>query len=405
VKAVGVFAIKGGVGKTLISINLAYRLREYGRVGLIDADFDNSNFAQFTQFDEAIEVTKDQKLVLPEWNGVKVFSASLLVGRERSVSMTADRYVQMLSDAMEFGDWGRLDYVVIDLPAGSSDVWKGVLSIFANVLLGDLIVTQPCMTDATVKALNVHRYFDIPVVGVVDNMAYFKCSCGQEHYVFGDPDATKKATASFGYEYLGAIPIVPDMPKRLAEGNPIIESKVIDDVAKKISEMEVKSTSFLERIKEGALKAIKHEVEKVLAWFIVRLQKEFDASKIAEETGFTEERPFLLTITDEEGRKVITSVPLRLRKGKLVVLKNPERIDYEIATSFRTLARCVMGKARIRGKVVDFDAWDAWANGDIKVYGTGFTPRAVKVLREVFGDEDFMNELRERYGKVLEKWI
>lgn len=400
-KAVGVFAVKGGVGKTTIAIDLALRLKNYGKVGLLDVDWDNSNFAQFTGFDGKVEVTKDNRIKIPTWMDVKVFSPSLMIGRDRGVSMPVDRYVQMVSDVMEFGDWGQIDYLIIDLPPGSSDVWRGILTIFSNVLLGDLVVSQPGMVDALRKGLHIHKYLDIPVLGVVENMAYVECQCGERIRIFGE-STSKQLSEEQGVRFFGEIPIIVGSRGALSKGE-TLPTAVLDDVAKAIVEGTVKQTSFLERFKESVLTKIKEEVEKILASIIVKIQKEINLSDYAYKYGFTEERPFILTITDEEGRYVLTRIPLQIKDGKLLVLSKPNKVDFEIVASFRTLARCLLGVAKIGGKYVAFNPVDAWLAGDIKVYGTGFTPRALRVI-ELFNSNEVKEQIK-MFEQVLLRWV
>lgn len=404
-KAVGVFSVKGGVGKTLVALNIAHRLSSYGKVGLLDADWDNSNFAQFTNFDGKIKVTKDNKFILPEWNGIKVFSPSLLVGRDKGVSMTEDRYVQMISDVMEFGDWGNLDYMVVDLPGGSSDTWRGVLTIFGEVLVGDVIVIQPLMSDALEKSLQLHKFLDIPVIGVINNMVYLTCPHGDKIYLFGDNNTTKEIVQKYGYEYLGDIPFVVDLPKLVAEGKPFIESEALDYTVKKIVELPIPKTSFIERFKEKLTDAIKSEVEKVLAYFIITFQKDFDVKDVAVKEGFVEQNNVALTITDESMSKPITILVLKLKDGKLIVVSKPEKVDYEIVASFRTLARLIMGKAKRGDQIVDYDPMTAWLVGDIKAYGSGFSVKAMRTFEAIFRNQELINKIREKYGNLLERWI
>jgi MinD-like ATPase involved in chromosome partitioning or flagellar assembly len=318
--------------------------------------------------------------------------------------MTGDRYAQMISDIMEYGDWGNLDYLVIDLPPGSSDIWKSVLSIFANVLLGDVIVVQPSMTDSAIRGLRLHKYYDIPVIGIVENMAYFKCNHDEIYYLFGKSSGEELAK-QFNVPYLGAIPIIPDMNEKIDNGEVFIESEVLDNLAEKITTLEIPKTSFLERLKESVLKTIKEQIERVIAFIIVKTQKEIDAKGVALKYGFTEQRPFALTVTDESKQKIISRLFLKVKDGKLVVLSKPQTVDFEIVASFKTLARMIMGKAKVNGNIVPFDSFDAWACGDVVVYGTGFMPRAVSVLKHVFSDEQFLSEVRSKYGNILEQFI
>lgn len=395
-KAVGVFSTKGGTGKTTIAINLAYRLAKRGATGLLDADIDNSNFAQFVGFDQPVEVVGAKSIKLPVWNGVKVFSMSLVTGL-KGISMTEDRYVQIINDVMQYADWGDLDFLVVDLPPGSSNVWRAILKIFANVLAGDVVVTQPNIVDSFVKAVDVHKYYDIPIIAVVENMAYFECpKCGERHYLFGE---SKVAKAANDFPTL-QIPFLMDVRKGV-----VFEHESLDKLAELVAATEVKKTSFLERVKEAVSKELKEVVVKVLAYVIVKAQKEIDGRELASKYGFTDQKPFVLTVTDESMENVITRVVMRVRDGKLVVLSKPEQAEYEIVASYKTLARIIMGKARVGNTEVPYDPTDAWLKGDVVVYGMGSVPKAIAVLKHVFAEKGFIEDVRSKFAKVLERWI
>lgn len=123
-KVICVSAVKGGVGKTMISLNIARLLkaRNY-KVGLLDADFDNANFAQFTQIDGKVGADPVEGFTLYDWDGVSVFSMSLIAGREKAVSMPAEQYWQFVSDIAHKSSW-NVDYLIVDLPGGGGDVFK-----------------------------------------------------------------------------------------------------------------------------------------------------------------------------------------------------------------------------------------------------------------------------------------
>jgi Mrp family chromosome partitioning ATPase len=397
VKAVGVFSTKGGTGKTTVSLNLAHRLSKHGKTALLDADIDNANFAQFTKLKASIDVTPEKTIILPEWDGIKVFSMSLV--NNKGISMTADRYVQIINDVIQYGDWGEIDYVVIDLPPGSSNMWRAVLKIFAEVLVGDVIVIQPGLYDSLYKAIDLHKYYDIPVLALVENMSYFDCKCGERHLLFGEPLSEDMVK---GYRLLR----LPFRPRNVE--NIIFEHEVFDELARLVLEAEVRKTSFLDRVREALSDELKQAVIKVVAYIITKAQKEYDPKHLmglAEKYGFTEQKTFALTIMDNKMEGVITRVVLRFKDGKIVVVTKPEQIDYEIAASYRSLARAIMGKAKVNGKMVDFDPVDAWLKGEVVVYGMGSVAKAFAVIKALLQEEEFIRDVRARFGWILERWI
>lgn len=404
-KACGIAAVKGGVGKSLISINLAKKLSEFGRTALVDVDVDNSSFLQFSGVKGQIETTKDHQFRPYNWEGIQVFSMSLLAGGERSVSMPGDRYVQIIDDVIERSLWDS-DFYVYDLPGSSSDIFRSVMELSAEYLVGNIIICQPSMVHATKKILNLHEYLEIPVLGLIENMSYFKAGA-IKYYPFGKSTVDEIAK-EYGLEVLGKIPLSREISEGIANGNPLFKGealKPIEVACEKIMTSEIQRPGFLTRIKEKVTGALKTEIEKVLAGVIIGLNKSFDISGMSTRTGFTEQKPFLFVITDESGTKEITRVGLRVTGDSIKVLRNPEDLDFQIATDFTTLARMIMGKAKRKGGYHSFDSWDAYLNGDLRAYGLGHLPRAVKVFREIFGDEEVMKPIRENYQRILERWL
>ena len=102
--------------------------------------------------------------------------------------------------------------------------------------------------------------------------------------------------------------------------------------------------------------------------------------------------------------KVITRIHLKVKDGKIIVLREA-RPEFEIVTDFKTIARLLMGCRKVDGELYGFDVWDAWLNGDIKVYGKGHAPRVIAMLQKVFGDKELTRQIREKYGKILEVFI
>jgi len=410
-KTVAVCAVKGGVGKTIVSLNVARKLKERGHsVGLIDCDVDNSNFANFTGTQAEIKVDAQKRFIPYDWDGIKVFSMSLIAGREKAVSMTGDRYMQILDDVAISSIWGEPDYFVLDLPAGSSDVFRVAMEIFAETLVGNLVVTQPTVIDATKRVLNLHRYLEIPLIGVIENMSHFVCPDHPEPkvwYPFGEGQ-TEKLAEEFGVQILGRIPLSLEVAQGIAKGNPILPDDLSGPIlaaCESLEKAEIPKVGFIERLKQAAEDMVKPKVEKVLAALIVSIGSQFNVGRLRVEKGFTDKRPILFVITDETGNKEITRIPLRLEEDGFVVLQNPEDIDFQIAVSFKTLARVIMAQRRAGKELVPFDPVDAWYMDDVKVYGRGYTPRAVEVFRTVFSDPNVMKPLRDQFGVGLLQWV
>jgi ATP-binding protein involved in chromosome partitioning len=414
-KAVCVCAVKGGVGKTLVALNLAKRLTMEGRTAFIDADLDNSSFSQFTGIDGAIKVDREQRFKPYVWKGMEVFSMSLVTSRDQSVSMTGDRYVQIIDDVVNRSLWDA-EFYVFDMPGGSSDIFKAIMEIAGDHLVGDVIVSQPAMVDSTRKILNLHDYFEIPVLGIIENMSYMKAGAITYH-PFGR--STVKAIAKkFGVPVLGKIPLDRRIATGVHNGDPFLPKDLmepIENAARAVVETDIKRPGFLEKLVHKVTDALRGEVEKVLASVIISANKTFDLNVMRRNTGFTEGKPILFVVTDESGMREITRVGLRVTEDAVKVIPEPredaeyqkwvEKFDFQIVSDFQTLARVIMGRSVRRGREVPFSTWDAWCNGDLKAYGLGYAPRAVNAIRNIFDNDEVMEPIRERFGVLLGRWI
>ena len=414
-KAVCVSAVKGGVGKTLIAMNLANQLAKSGRVALIDADLDNSSFSQFTGIEGVIQIDKEQRFQPFKWEGMEVFSMSLVTARDQSVSMSGDRYVQIIDDVITRSDWDA-DFFVFDLPGGSSDIFRSVIEVVGDYLVGNVIVSQPAMVDSTRKTLNLHEYLDIPVLGIIENMSYLKQGA-ITLYPFGKSTVDDIAQ-EFGVRVLGKIPLDANIAKGFKNGNPFLPEDLLEPIINardSVLNAEIQKPGFLERAVIKVTSVIKAEVEKVMAGLIISANRVFDIQGMRAETGFTENKPVLLVITDKNGDKEITRVGIQVTENSVRVLAEPKndedypewvaKFDFQIVSDFETFARILMGKAKKGKKEIPFSTWDARCNGDLKAYGLGYAPRAVNAIRSIFDNEEVIRPIREKYGAVLLRWI
>lgn len=409
VKTISLVAVKGGVGKTLTTINFARRLADKFnvKVGLVDADFDNANFAQFTNIDAELKIVDSKEYSLYDWDGIQVFSMSLIAGRKKSVSMTGDRYTQMLHDVLNQANW-NVDYFVVDLPSGSSDIFRSVMQLFGDTVAGNIVITQPSMTDALNRVLNLHRYFEIPVLGVIENMSYFRCGkCEEMHYPFGKSDSLD-ITKEFGVDLIGRIPLSQTVSEMIGNGVAMMEPDLlstIDDICQLAIEAPVVKTGIFRKLVVKLEEKIQKIIEGVLIKIIVISNKEMDFKEMRREIGFTERKICRMTITDESMMKELTRVDLRLEDKGIRVIKDVEKPDFEIVLDFKTLSRVVMRKRKINGGIEFFDSWDAWLNGDMKAYGYGYSPKVIQAFRQIFSNDEVMSQTSEKYKKILERFI
>lgn len=208
---VGVASGKGGVGKSTVAVNLAVALADAGAdVGLLDADVYGPNAPQMLGLaDRKPSATPDNTMVPREAHGVKVMSMGFIVEEDDPViwrGPLVDEFVKQLFDDVE---WGALDYLIVDLPPGTGDTQLSLVQHFP--VTGAVVVTtpQPVAVDDARRGLRGFARYDVPVLGIAENMAGFECpDCGADHDIFGDGGAQRLA-AEFNVPVLGRLPLNP----------------------------------------------------------------------------------------------------------------------------------------------------------------------------------------------------
>jgi len=208
---VGVASGKGGVGKSMVTANLAMALSLTGaKVGILDADIYGPSMGLMFGIQKA-PVVHDDRTISPVLakGGVSIVSMCMFADPSQATIWRGPMVSQMIQNFVHRVRWGKLDYLLIDFPPGTGDIQ---LTLTQNCpLTGSVVVTTPqevALADCR-KGLSMFDSVGVPVVGIVENMSYFICDkCKKAHYIFRQGGGERIAK-SLGVPLLGKIPLEP----------------------------------------------------------------------------------------------------------------------------------------------------------------------------------------------------
>jgi ATP-binding protein involved in chromosome partitioning len=220
-RIIAVASGKGGVGKSTVAANLAVALAKSGaKVGLCDCDLYGPSVAQLFGSHERPMANERDEIIPIEAYGLKLMSMGFLLEDRSPVIVRgpmATRYTQQFLRQVE---WGELDYLVLDLPPGTGDIQLTIVQTVA--VDGAVIVTTPqemALIDAR-KAVSMFSKVNVPILGLIENMAWFECDHGQRYYLFGEGGGVREA-ATLNVPLLAQIPIDPQTRERGDAGTPV----------------------------------------------------------------------------------------------------------------------------------------------------------------------------------------
>ena len=210
-KVIAVVSGKGGVGKSLVTSLLASEMQRRGHnCAVLDADITGPSIPKSFGITEHATGTDEYIIPVSTYTGLQIMSINLILQDEREPvvwrgPVIAGAVTQFWTDVL----WQNVDYMFVDMPPGTGDV---PLTVFQSLPVdGIVIVTTPqdLVGMIVAKAVKMAELMNVPVLGIVENMSYFKCpDCGKEYSIFGDSKVEQEAR-EFGIEHFVRLPIDP----------------------------------------------------------------------------------------------------------------------------------------------------------------------------------------------------
>ena len=210
-KVIAVVSGKGGVGKSLVTSLMASEMQRRGyNAAVLDADITGHSIPKSFGVTEHARGTQEYLLPVTTHTGLQLMSINLILENETEPvvwrgPVIAGAVTQFWTDVL----WTDVDYMFVDLPPGTGDV---PLTVFQSLPIdGVIIVTTPqdLVGMIVAKAVNMANMMNVPVLGLVENMSYFKCpDCGKEHAIFGE-SKVEQIAREFGIEHTARLPIDP----------------------------------------------------------------------------------------------------------------------------------------------------------------------------------------------------
>lgn len=235
-KIIAVMSGKGGVGKSSVASQLAVSLKNKGyEVGLLDADITGPSIAEAFGIDEAVRGTAEG-IMSPAVadNGIKLISTNMILPKKTDpVVWRASIVTGVIKQFYTDVDWGKIDYMVVDMPPGTADV---PLTVFQSLPIDGVVAVatpQGLVEMVVEKSLKMAKMMGKNIVGIVENMSYYECpDCGSKHEIFGKSNIEEVAK-KYNVDTLVKLPIDPTIASKIDQGmateinnellNPIVE--------------------------------------------------------------------------------------------------------------------------------------------------------------------------------------
>lgn len=412
--AVLVINIKGGTGKSTVAQRLSERLRDDGySVGAFDADIDSANLSTRMGVTQKIGFTGDHTVKPVEHEGIKLYSMENAF-EDASFSQNGQFMREVVDNMVNHSEWGDIDYMIVDCPPGSSDVFEELVRALRTNILGAVSVGISDAVEDTNRLVKVCNHNWVPIIGFIENMSGVHChgqpvkctnqGIGQSHeiYPFGDGLIEKYARNIEG-NFLGKIPLcIQDTP--IDEAAP----QTFDNLIKYIEEAAEKGGPKLPDDNIGDRSFIRN-VWGTIKTGIIRVNDEIDVKGLQDTFGVEGRDPLVikLELTDATGlASAISEVVLTISEGKIKPIRpstaKKKGIDIEggIRITSQDLYDAMRNEKKVMKSVngeittVPYSIIDAVKMGDAEIWGER-TINRLAVLDRILSEVVTMDEVTE----------
>ena len=226
-----VSSAKGGVGKSTLAINLAFALQNLGmRIGILDADVYGPSLPKILNLKEKPQ-SQDNKNIIPlEKYGVQCMSMGFLIDEQTPMMWRGPMVISAIKTMTQKVLWKERDLIIVDMPPGTGDTQ---LTFVQEVKInGAIIVSTPqdlALLDVK-RGIQMYEKTGVKILGLIDNMSFFKADDGKEYKIFGE-GGVKKTAREFNKEFLGHLPLNQDLRISADKGIPLTHSQPNHEVS------------------------------------------------------------------------------------------------------------------------------------------------------------------------------
>lgn len=227
---------KGGVGKSTVAVNLAISLKRIGyKIGIVDADIYGPSITYLMNLKGKPD--SENGLMIPINNyGIDAISVGSIVDSSKASVWRGPMITKVLTQLISGTKWEDIDYLIVDLPPGTGDVHLSLIQQFKPD--GAILVSTPNNLSIidVVKGVDMFKTLQVPILGVIQNMAYLEDEAGNKNYIFGK-DLVKKMADDMSLSFLGDIPIDPKINQTNNDQSPICYSDPSSKIAFRFGEI------------------------------------------------------------------------------------------------------------------------------------------------------------------------